>query len=791
MSTPFNFSANHRGFVQTSPSAQSNPKDQPGQTPADDAPAVKPGEGTGHRLGTWPSYAIPLDRPVTGRDLDEVRQTLGLSVADALWVFGNIMMNDWSRIVRGATDGSQKREDPLKNPTLALLVRLLDRYGSDIPVLPPAPSAAEVFALFGSVMDVNKRSMSILLGSEATAMYRWIELGRRQPPIVQRLMYFLQLMFPPMADISKRADFARDWRERVLEEGRARGVEDVFAAGSWVKETADRNSKKKSAPTTMGDETAVTEANAQPISSKSPVSGKDLDRLRENLQLSVADARWLFGALSSNDWSRIVHAKDGSRTREDPLKDPTLALLVRLLQRYGGELPVLPPAPSPEAMLELFSSAIPDAKRSLLILLGSDESTKNRLKSPIGQRLMHYLRLMFLRMPDPDKRKNFACDWRVIVLAEGKVRGIKDVFAAGSWGNETADEKLARSASSEATLQEPLAASEKIRAKAMTSRATLAGYVMYRPLKNGANLAPDQVSGALRYSPPEGGEPLLFELGSVALPLGVPVPKFPPIQEKTTPTYSGRTFLPLVGDTGSPSRLLMLFGRNEIRNEIHLQAQKAEKKGWSLKRVEFDAEIGKVCVGVAKRKERGNIEGNNIHGRRFLNIHDISSALKKGILRKFREFDEADKKAMAESGSPLLAHATRSDFWPHFPATDAEFEVIARRPYRALATRPDLWPRFLETDEEFDAIDVLVIPFFASPNDVRVRQVALVKHTVRYIETLTSQMMDCTAIQLPLGFGVPIPDLGNMRKVKTIPVPEVPVSQEEAVEAVPKLAPAE
>jgi hypothetical protein len=184
---------------------------------------------------------IPANRPVIGQDLDDLRQSLGLSVADALWVYGNISMNDWSATVRGTNrnpDKPQSPQDPLKDPTLALLVRLLDRYRNELPILPPAPSAEEIFALFGSAIDVNKRSMSILLGSEETAMYRWVELGMRQPPIVQRLMYFLQLMFLRNPDPVKRANFAQEWRETVLAEAKARGVDNIFSIGTWSAETA-------------------------------------------------------------------------------------------------------------------------------------------------------------------------------------------------------------------------------------------------------------------------------------------------------------------------------------------------------------------------------------------------------------------------------------------------------------------------------------------------------------------------------------------------------------------------
>mgnify|MGYP006870084542 CR=1 FL=1 len=62
---------------------------------------------------------IPTNRPVLGRDLDEIKQEFGLSTADACYLFG-LSITKWTHVVRQAPDA------PVKDPTLALVVRLLD-----------------------------------------------------------------------------------------------------------------------------------------------------------------------------------------------------------------------------------------------------------------------------------------------------------------------------------------------------------------------------------------------------------------------------------------------------------------------------------------------------------------------------------------------------------------------------------------------------------------------------------------------------------------------------------------
>lgn len=167
---------------------------------------------------------IPNDRPVLGKDLDTVRQQFGILTSDACWLFG-LSMTRWMHIVR------RDAELPVTDPTLALLVRLLDQH-PELSVIPKFPDADEMFELVSKIQETNQRKFAVLFGSEASAAYRWLKAGGRQSPAVSRLMFFLKLGL--MAKPSeKRGEMLDEWQETVRQEAISRDVPDVFASGKW------------------------------------------------------------------------------------------------------------------------------------------------------------------------------------------------------------------------------------------------------------------------------------------------------------------------------------------------------------------------------------------------------------------------------------------------------------------------------------------------------------------------------------------------------------------------------
>lgn len=167
---------------------------------------------------------IPINRPVLGRDLDDIKLQFGLSTADACWLFG-MSITKWTQIARKGAN------DAVTDPTLALLVRFLDQH-PELSVIPKLPDGQEMFDLINSVAPTDQKRFSILMGSEASAAYRWRKIGSRQSPTLLRLMYYMKMALLGRPD-EDRLSLLDTWSKTVEVEGKARGVEDVFHRGRW------------------------------------------------------------------------------------------------------------------------------------------------------------------------------------------------------------------------------------------------------------------------------------------------------------------------------------------------------------------------------------------------------------------------------------------------------------------------------------------------------------------------------------------------------------------------------
>lgn len=167
---------------------------------------------------------IPFDRPIVGYDLDDIRLQRGYSTADAQWMYG-MPATKWSEIVR------IKKDEPV-NPTLALLVRILDAYPS-IAVIPEMPSAEEMYSDLRAIdSGINMRMLALLAGKEASGGYRWITLGMRQVPVRQRLFFCLKKLIDTCPE-DKRKELLAEWLGVVKAEAASRGSHDIFRTGSW------------------------------------------------------------------------------------------------------------------------------------------------------------------------------------------------------------------------------------------------------------------------------------------------------------------------------------------------------------------------------------------------------------------------------------------------------------------------------------------------------------------------------------------------------------------------------
>lgn len=181
---------------------------------------------------------IPTNRAVIGNDLEAIRQSLGLSTADALYLFG-LSITSWMHTVR--RDG----EKELTDPTLALLVRFMDLH-PEIEMLRPFPTAKDMHDFLNAQLSTEPKSVggkgevgisgqdfAVMLGSEGTAGYRWISKGGRQSAAVSRLLWHLDQYFAQAKDKKQLAKKLDIWKETVRLEGEYRNSGDVFATHKW------------------------------------------------------------------------------------------------------------------------------------------------------------------------------------------------------------------------------------------------------------------------------------------------------------------------------------------------------------------------------------------------------------------------------------------------------------------------------------------------------------------------------------------------------------------------------
>ena len=174
---------------------------------------------------------IPTDRPVLGKDLDAVRQEFGLMMADAIWLYG-LSPNKWSQLVRMHPD------EPIADPTLALLVRFLDQH-PDLPIIPRWPSPRETFDRLNAAQKLTQGDFSLMMGFERSATTRWFKpRGARPSATLSRLMFCFKTQLLAMRE-EERGQLIDDGRATAKLEAKKRDVKDLFASGGWTADAAN------------------------------------------------------------------------------------------------------------------------------------------------------------------------------------------------------------------------------------------------------------------------------------------------------------------------------------------------------------------------------------------------------------------------------------------------------------------------------------------------------------------------------------------------------------------------
>lgn len=350
------------------------------------------------------STMIPLTRPVIGEDLDTVRDQMGLSTSEACWLFG-LSMTKWMEV---AKEGAKT---PVKKPTLAMLVRALNKR-PDLTLMPVHPNAHEVFERMHMVdPELDKKRLSVYFGSEASSGYRWITKDSEISPALARLFLVFSRLFDraykqgPVAA----ARMMEEWRLMVESEASERGIPNILQTGRWIPAAGSNPGR--------------------------PILGEDLDALREQLGMSTMDACWLYG-LSMTKWTLIAKREKAKL----PLKNVTLALLVRVLRAYPEVSPVMA-APTAKDVFSAIAETQPELDRKhMAIMFGCEASSGYRwltTDSEIGPALVRLFKMFMLFHDEvsssPKKKAELISDWEDMVNTEARARGVRNVFSTGRW----------------------------------------------------------------------------------------------------------------------------------------------------------------------------------------------------------------------------------------------------------------------------------------------------------------------------------------------------------------------
>ena len=167
---------------------------------------------------------IPKDRFVKGADVQDLRELLGHSTLDMFWQTGT-MVKDW----RVTGEDSQ---DPIRHPSLAILLRYLSAY-PDETFVPKMPSFEETFDLVKTNFPekLSYRRFGTLWGTSGWSGYAWSH-GASPSPTVLRLFCLVVnvILAEGEAGLLKFLDVV-ETEARVR--GMSGGLDELLQKGTW------------------------------------------------------------------------------------------------------------------------------------------------------------------------------------------------------------------------------------------------------------------------------------------------------------------------------------------------------------------------------------------------------------------------------------------------------------------------------------------------------------------------------------------------------------------------------
>lgn len=165
-----------------------------------------------------PEASIPTDRPVMGQDLSVLPQRLQCSTNRCCRLLG-ITITTWS-------DLKNRPDEPIRNATVALLVRLLDHFpflAGDTASLEDLRNQVEQAAGVG----ISLSELSLLLGKDRAAASRWgndyAKPTEATTSLIDKLVKLLR----------QHPNAYPQFRRVVEQEAAARGIPYIWGAHSW------------------------------------------------------------------------------------------------------------------------------------------------------------------------------------------------------------------------------------------------------------------------------------------------------------------------------------------------------------------------------------------------------------------------------------------------------------------------------------------------------------------------------------------------------------------------------
>lgn len=145
---------------------------------------------------------IPLDRPVIGDDVNQLRTKLGISAVEMTYLVG-MTMPKYSKMV------SADKHEPVASPAIDLIIRVLDEDPS-LSLLPKFVTPTALYDRLGHIRKIDLKRLSIMTGREASNGYRLISRKSRPAPMLSRVMSLLAARLNQAQQTPRRNELTED-----------------------------------------------------------------------------------------------------------------------------------------------------------------------------------------------------------------------------------------------------------------------------------------------------------------------------------------------------------------------------------------------------------------------------------------------------------------------------------------------------------------------------------------------------------------------------------------------------